>query len=120
MKRREARVVYDSARASGMMGIRGGIFETRRVGFLAGGFTIELDIDEDTGDAYQCTGQILDRDGNAPNAGVRVSLGVDTEITTRTDVYGEFRIGVSNREDAPVLVVHADEVQVMCRVPQPY
>jgi hypothetical protein len=120
MRQQVAKLVYDSARTSELTGMRGGIFEQRSVGFLGQSMTVEMLIDESAGDFYCVSGQVLDRQTREPRAGARLTLGAHGEAATSTDDYGEFTIGGQVTTETQILIVHSDEVDLVCRVPDLY
>jgi len=117
MRQQVAKVVYDSARTSELDGIRGGVTERRSLGFLANTLSVEVMIEEATGNDYFCSGQVLDRDGGSPRPGLDISLGARGEARTKTNDYGEFSIGGKTNEEGRIFIVHTDDVDVVCRVP---
>lgn len=120
MRQQVAKVIYDSARTPEVAGVRGGTFERRSIGFLAESIRVEMMLEDDAGDFYHCAGQVLDRAGREPCAGVRVSLGIRGEATATTDDYGEFMLAGQLTGETQVFILHGDAADVVCCVPSSY
>lgn len=111
----KAQVVYDSARAPEVAGLRGGTGPDRSLIYLARSVSLDLMVHTRRGEDYcYFAGQVMDEKQLEPVPGVRIQVG---EETTSTDAFGQFALGGIWPPENRVVTIVGEETDVVCAVP---
>jgi hypothetical protein len=112
----KAQVVYDSARAPEVTGLRGGPGSDRSLIFLARSLSLDLMVHTRPGEDYcYLCGQVMDEKQLDPIPGVKVQVG---EENASTDVFGQFSLGGMWPPENRTVTVVGEEIDVVCRIPE--
>ncbi len=112
-----AKLLFDSDRTSGQMGLRSIVSDDRSLLFAAGPMIVDLVVYDSSDEMRVVHGQILDRADETPVAGALVRLGEDGE-SDETDEFGQFTVSVMLPCKQMVLAIQAEGAdEIRCGIP---
>lgn len=111
----KAQIVYDSARAPEVAGLRGGAGPDRSLIYLSRSVSLDLMVHTRPGEDYcYLCGQVMDEKQLEPIPGVRIQVG---EECTSTDAFGQFALGGMWPPENRAVTIVGEEADVVCAVP---
>lgn len=116
MTSREGQLVYDSARTCATVGQRTGLRIDRSLVFESDTYSVDLVLHTGLRDWGYLYGQVIRHADGQPviDAAVRFDHG---EGTVRTDLMGQFTVGISILDAQQVLRVETPRGPIVCTIP---
>ena len=115
-----AEPVFDSFRDPAPVGIRGSATAPRQLVYEAGGYLIDLQLEQQTGGAGVLTGQVVHawREGATRGAGVALLRDDSVVGQTVANSIGEFQLDCENWDNLKICLELVDETYIEVKLPE--